>query len=557
MKTLRETLAEEGVTPDEEIAAKIESMELSQKVGQMFMLAFGGENAERACAMISRHYLGGCYISDANADTPDKAASLSTELQRCAASSSGISLLIGVDQEGAWGVMMPHSSTGPGNLGLGAVDDLDLTFAMYKVIGKEMSAVGYNTLLAPCADVISNPSNPVIGMRSFGENADLVSRHVEMAICGARAGGVVTTVKHFPGHGNTAQDSHRGIPRVDRDIESLQKIDLAPFKTGIDAGVDIVMTSHILYSALDQSMPATLSKPIITGLLRNQLNFKGLVLSDSMNMRAMRKNYSPGEAAVRAVNAGVDMIMLAEEHYDHDTEKYEMAQAETIEGVMDAVGSGDIDESVIDRAVYRILILKKKYGMLGKSLKPLSPGVVGCIANRNVEEAICSRLARLLRNSAGRWPITRETNVALVRMVPSSAYSILISTRGIGPNQVLPSFDAFRDEFVPLHTMTSVFDYYDSQGQSRLLPEKLETFDTVLAVTEDYPLPGVDFDNEDQRKAMRNLLEALGEKLVVVGLRSPYELSNYPELTTYISICSSRPCAARAAARAAVGYSLS
>lgn len=551
--TLRDRLCDEGTVADEGIIARIDSMDLEHKAGQLFMLAFGGDDPARACRMIENHYLGGCYISNENASTPKKAALLSEALQKSANSISEISLLLGVDQEGAWGVMMPVSTTGPGNLGLGAAHDPELTKTMYGVIGEELKAVGYNTLLAPCADVNSNPENPIIGMRSFGGNAAEVACHVEAAICGASEAGVITTVKHFPGHGNTSEDSHRGIPRVDRDMKTLTEVDLAPFAAGIKAGVDIVMTSHILYSAIDSKMPATLSRPVITGLLREQLGFKGVVLSDSMNMRAMKKNYDPGRAAVMALAAGVDMIMLAEEHYDHDAGKYEVAQIATIQGIIDAVRQGELEESALDMAVYRILDLKKRHGLLGRYDFSFKPENVGSKAHKAVEEKVCSRMICAMRNSHECWPISSDSNVALVRVVPTSAYSILTSTRGIGPNQKESAFDAFRGHFITLHTATHVIDFYIGSDDVPIDLSALEKFDVILAVTEDYPLPGVDFDTISQKKAILSLLERFGCKLVVVGLRTPYELKEYLKVKTYICSYSSRPCAAKAAAYAAVG----
>jgi len=552
MKTLQDCLHEETIEPDEGIISIISSMDLEHRVGQLFLLAFGGDDPKRACCMIGDHYLGGCYISDVNASTPEKAAKLSATLQKCSLSSSGIPLLLGVDQEGAWGVMMPASTTGPGNLALGATHDPEMTRTMYHVIGEELAAVGYNTLLAPCADVISNPNNPIIGMRSFGEDVDDVSRHVEAAVRGASEAGVITTVKHFPGHGNTADDSHRGIPRVDRDLKTLFEVDLAPFMAGINAGVDIVMTSHILYSAIDPEMPATLSRPIVTELLRKKMGFHGVVLSDSMNMRAMRRNYEPGKAAAMALAVGVDMIMLAEEHYDHDAEKYEITQKATIQGVIDAVNSGDLEDSTVDMAVYRILWLKKRRGLLGKKNFILNPDNVGSQAHREVEKCVSSKSICIVRDLDRIWPVLPESKVALVRVVPYSEYRILTSTRGIGPNQEKPAFDAFFETFLPMHTHTSVIDFYMENGDLLNLDD-LREFDEVLAITEDYPLPGVDFDTLLQKKAIRAISEKYASKLVVIGLRTPYELRDFPNVRNYICSFSSRPCSAVATAYAAVG----
>ncbi|HUI72638.1 MAG TPA: glycoside hydrolase family 3 N-terminal domain-containing protein, partial [Spirochaetia bacterium] len=224
---------------DSRVRQLLAGMTLEQKVGQMFLLAFAGPDPARAEGMIREHFIGGCYISNENAGTPALACTLSAALQGYAASSGArIPLLLGADQEGAWSVMMPASTPGPGNLGLGAAHSLRSTFAMYRVIAEELRAVGYNTVFAPCVDVNSNPRNSIIGMRSFGEDPRQVARHGVAAVKGARAGGVIATAKHFPGHGDTALDSHRAIPRVDRSRSEVERIDLLPFASAIEAGVD-------------------------------------------------------------------------------------------------------------------------------------------------------------------------------------------------------------------------------------------------------------------------------------------------------------------------------
>jgi len=538
---------------DPEIRRRLEEMSLEQKVGQMFLLAFAGPDPAKAAVMIREHCIGGCYISQENAATAADACTLSTSLQGSAVSAgAGIPLLLGADQEGAWGVMVPASTTGPGNLGLGAADDPDTTSRMYRVIAEELRAVGYNTLFAPCVDVNSNPRNSIIGMRSFGEDANAVARHATAAVRGARSGKIITTAKHFPGHGDTSTDSHRNIPRVDRSRAEVERIDLLPFRATVGAGVDIVMTSHILYPAFDPENPATLSSAILGGLLREEMGFQGLILSDSMNMGAIRRNYEPADSSVRAVLAGVDMIMLAEEHYDHDESRYEAGQVACVRGVLEAVRSGIIQESVIDGAVSRILALKKKHGLLvGKPLR-LDPGVVGSAAHRAVERAAAEKLVVRVRDDAALWPVRASSRVALVQTVPASSYGILTATRGIGPNQDESAFSAFTRAFQEGRPDAGVFTYEEGSD-----PERIATlardYDTVIAVTEDYPLPGVDFDANHQKEMVTKLVGALGRKLIVVALRTPYDLSAFPAVATYICTCSSRPCAARAAARAACG----
>ena len=202
-------------------------MSLEEKVGQIFMLAFSGARPADVGKMVREHYIGGCYISQDNAATPSAAALLSVDLQRQAAQTpSALPLLLGVDQEGSWGVLVPYSTTGPGNLGLGATQDPECTARMYEVLGKEMRAVGYNTILAPCADVNSNPDNPSIGMRSFGADPAKVARHVAAAVKGALSAGIVTNEKHRRDRRNTQGDR---IPDVAERFQGITCLCLDEF----------------------------------------------------------------------------------------------------------------------------------------------------------------------------------------------------------------------------------------------------------------------------------------------------------------------------------------
>jgi len=221
--------------------------DVRKKVGQLFLLAFSGNDINVVLPLIKERGIGGLYLSNDNLREPEATAVLLNSLQK--ASLEGIAkvpLLTAADQEGAWGVMVPYSSTGPGNMALGASDPIN-TRKMYSVFSKELSSVGVFCNLAPVADINSNPLNPIIGTRSFGENASDVAVRVKAAIDGLHENGTIAAAKHFPGHGNTATDSHSGIPKVSRTLKEIESVDLLPFKTAIESGVDIVMTAHIIY----------------------------------------------------------------------------------------------------------------------------------------------------------------------------------------------------------------------------------------------------------------------------------------------------------------------
>src|SRR2546422_1240065 len=347
--------------PSSRAVASVGSLTVEQKVGQMFMLAFAGSTAKHAAALLRDHHVGACYLSNDNFVDPAHAAALASELEALARAGSGIPALLAADQEGAWAVLTPHSCPGPGNMGLGATWSVEDTREMYTVFGQELRAAGLNADLAPAADVNSTPLNSIIGMRSFGEDPEAVARHVRAGVAGLHAAGVIAAAKHFPGHGDTTIDTHRGLARVNCDYDVLARRELVPFRAAIDAGVDIVMTSHILFPALDPDHPATLSPAILRDLLRGTMGFEGVILTDSFNMGAVRRVYDPLDAVVQTVQAGADMVLLAEERYGDESGDYVERQGQLGAGLGDAADKGRLPVSRVDDAVARILALKTRY----------------------------------------------------------------------------------------------------------------------------------------------------------------------------------------------------
>ncbi|MEM6527257.1 MAG: glycoside hydrolase family 3 protein [Chloroflexota bacterium] len=403
-------------------------MTIQEKVGQMFLLAFSGNRLDEAQVLMEENMVGAAYISNENVPTPEAAYGLTTKLGQFAGNTRlQVPLVLGVDQEGSWSVMYPGSSPGPGNMAVGATGDPDMAYKMYEVIGKELRAVGLNTLLAPCADCNSNPVNSIIGMRSFGEKSGLVGQMTAAAVRGAHAGGVIATPKHFPGHGDTLQDSHRDLPTVSRSAEDLYTIDLHPFAEGIRAGAGMVMTAHIIFSALDPDNPATLSSVILNDVLRDQMGFDGVVLSDSMNMMAMKRHYDPKESAVQAFLAGVDLLMLAEEHYDHNAEQYLANQQALIEAAIEANASGTLPTARIDEAVRRVLTLKAKSDLtLAPPVdKEEAIHIVGSDAHRNVELEVATAAVSILRNRKGLLPLDARQKILLVNTTTRKSYEPL------------------------------------------------------------------------------------------------------------------------------------
>ena len=441
--------------------------------------------------------------------------------------------------------MTAASAMGPGNMALGATADPQCAYDMYRVIARETNAVGLNVVLGPAADCNSNPHNSIIGMRSFGEAPEQVARMTAAAARALQENGSVATLKHFPGHGDTTLDSHRGLPTVARSRDELDAIDLRPFVAGIEAGAKIVMTSHIIFSALDSERPATLSPIILGDLLRGELGFDGLIVSDSMNMGSMKRHYDPAEAAIQAFQAGVDLMMLAEEHYDHDAGRYLENQRALIRAIIRAVDDGVISAERVDDALRRVLRLKIEAGF-STAPRP-ETDIVGGNEHRAIELAAARRAVSVLRDRQTLLPIDRNAPLTLVNTTKRSAYDVLTQTRGIGPNQATPAFDVFAQALAAKCSDLRLIAAEDFDA------EAIHAAGAVIAVTENYTLPGMDFDGSLQARIVRSLQEAAGERLIVVALRDPYELASFPDLDTYLCSFSFRPCAAQAAAQVLLG----
>ena len=520
----------------------LDQMTLEEKVGQLFLLAFEAANIDAAETLFKRYFVGGSYLSNDNLPNPDAAAEMTARIQGVAAETRlGVPVLLGADQEGAWQVMYPGSSPGPGNMALGATGDPELARAMYRVIGEECRAVGLHATFGPCADCNTNPDNAIIGTRSFGEPPELVARMTEAAVAGVLEAGAIATLKHYPGHGDTTLDSHRGLPTVERTREELFEIDLLPFARGVAAGAQLVMTAHIVFPALDPDWPATLSPIILDEVLRGELGFEGAVISDSMNMHSIRRNYDPVEAATRAVNAGVDIVMLAEEHYDHD-EGYLVRQVELIEGVREGVRSGRISQARLDEAVGRSLRLKASM-----TATPAAPEDVGSDEHRAVELAAATAAVSLLRGSGELLPLDPDEPPTIVNTTRREAYDILGDTRGIGPNQTDAAFDLFVEAVRRRAPEARVVP-----AEEVLMGQLPGGSGQIVAVTENHPLPGVDFET-GVREGVLDAIASGGDRVLVVALRDPYELAELEDVTDYLCTFGPRWCSAEAAARVLFG----
>lgn len=304
------------------------------------------------------------------------------------------------------------------------------------------------------------------------------------------------------------------------------------------------MTGHILYPNIDPDYPATLSRKFLTNLLRKEMKFKGLIITDSMNMWAMRHNYDPAEAAVRAFRAGADMVMLSEEHYENSHGDYKEKQKQTLEGVIAAVEKKELDEKIINVSLKRVLLMKYSSPALAQTTR-YDPVKFGAEADIQLSEEIARRAIRIVRNKKGLWPVGKQEFILMGASNPE-CHNVVINSRGIGPNEPEAAIDVFRRElesndaaFIEV-PYDNIDDYFE-KGEAGIQP--------IIFVTEDYPLPGVDYDTQNQMKIIARALKIFGDRVIVVAFRTDYELRKYKDINTYICAYSSRSVSARAMAR--------
>ncbi|PIH58799.1 glycoside hydrolase family 3 N-terminal domain-containing protein [Paenibacillus sp. LK1] len=391
----------------------ISYMTVSEQVGQMLMPDIRQWNGKVTTTVheglkrsIHDQDLGGLILFDKNIVDIRQLTTFTHDMQREA---GDIPLFLSIDQEGGVVKRIPGGTNLPGQMALGATGDTSLAEAAGQLTGEELKALGIQINFAPVLDINSNPDNPIIGIRSFGSDADLVTRLGLATIKGLQQSGVIAAVKHFPGHGDTTVDSHLGMPVLTHNRARLDAVELKPFRDAIENGVEMIMTAHIAFPAIDNEhvtslkdgksvpIPATLSKKVLTGLLRGELGYEGLIISDAFTMNAIAEHFGENKAVERAVSAGVDIILMPKD------------PAVAHQTLVNAVKSGKIPDKTIHASVKRILELKAKYGLfersqtLAQKLTELN-GVIGSKQHRAVEQEIAERAVTVLASREGVLP---------------------------------------------------------------------------------------------------------------------------------------------------------
>ncbi|MGY6657617.1 glycoside hydrolase family 3 protein [Amycolatopsis sp. TRM77291] len=515
------------VTADVEAQRTLRGLTLEQKVGQLFVTWVNGKSADEVNAknkadfgvdtpaqVIEKYHLGGVIYfnndSRDNFDDPVQVAKLSNGLQRAALRSGArIPLQIATDQEGGTVTRMGAPATElPNAMAISAGRDTKAAQEAARILGHELRAVGINQDFAPDADVNSNPANPVIGVRSFSGRPELASQFVEAQVRGFQNSGrrsetVSAAAKHFPGHGDAATDSHHELPRIDRSEESWRATDVPPFKAAIKAGIDSIMSAHIQFPSLDPSgEPATLSKPILTGKLREELGYRGVVVTDSLSMDAVREMHTDAEIPVLALKAGIDQLLMPV--------NLELA----INSVLDAVRKGELTEQRIDESVLRVLKLKLNRGILTSPFVDPAKVMtkVGTPANLATAQGIADRSVTAIRNDGGVLPLKQQPAKTLVTGWGVSTTASLAA-----------KLTAHGTQATALQTGQTPTDAQISQAVTAA-----KNVDLVVVLTNNvgtYPLQG-------------KLLQALadtGKPVVAVAAQIPYDAGYENPIKTWLA----------------------
>jgi len=540
-----------GRLDDKRLRALISRMTLEEKVGQLFVMRVYGHSATApdqadidanlkeigvrdAAELIAKYRVGGIiYFAWAhNTRDPHQIADLSNGIQKASlAQPRGLPVLISTDQEhGIVARVGKPATLFPGAMALGAGGSRTDARTAGRIGGAELRAMGIRQDYAPVADVNVNPANPVIGVRSFGADPQAVAGMVAAQVKGYQSAGVAATSKHFPGHGDTETDSHYGFPVIEHTEAQWAELDAPPFRAAIAAGIDSIMTAHIMVPALDPSGdPATLSRPILTGILRERLGYDGVVVTDSLGMEGVRTKYGDDRVPVLALKAGVDQLL--------NPPKLDVAW----NAVLQAVRGGELTEARLDESILRVLRLKAKLGLI-KDPYVTRRGVdrvVGVPSHLKTADRIAERTTTLLVNSGGLLPLSRRThrNVLVVGADPASPSG----TTGPPTTVLGAALTELGFTATVLSTGTAPTEATIAKAVAAA-----QGVDAVLVGT--YNVTAA-----SSQRALVNQLLATGRPVVALAIRNPYDVAQLPDVKAYLAAYSWTDVELRAAVRVLAG----
>lgn len=505
----------EEVDPLEQVNEIISKMTLSQKVGQMFTIGFSGTTYTSTLASVIKEYnFGNVIYMGANVASPETIAQMSNDIQKAMIESNIVPAFISTDQEGGRVARLTNGGTHfISNMAMGALNDITLIYEEGVAMGYELRNYGINANFAPVLDVNNNPENPIIGIRSYGENPFLVAKCGVQMFKGLACSNVMGVAKHFPGHGNTNVDSHTGLPIIKSTKEELYKIELAPYVKAIEEGIDAIMTTHIIFTAIDENLPATLSEKVLTNLLREELGYDGIIITDGMEMNALSNFGNHGELAVQAVKAGVDILL-----YTSNTNPRAAHQA-----IVDAVNNKEISMERIDESVRRILLKKLKYGLLDDATAPNLDMRETLQKNEELNNLFAMKSLTQMKGSFEGF----DKNESILVISPTTSYNL-------GSNLENNSVACYVSTYLKAQGYNS--DYYVinnnvSTAQANAVMSKIVNYDKVVIACSN-----VKTNNYASTKNLVNDILKEKEDTIVIALDTPYDYLVYENLNNYICV---------------------
>ena len=544
----KEVMATDSYSKAKEI---VSNMTLEEKLGQMIMPDFRMWQEEGAkepsdlteinsevAEVIDKYDLGGVILFAENVKEISQTTTLIHDLQEVAINDEdgNLPLLITLDQEGGIVTRLGEGTNLPGNMALGATRSEKSSYDAGYVIGKELNALGVNVDFAPVLDTNNNPENPVIGVRSISSNPELVGKLGKNIAKGIQDQGVAATAKHFPGHGDTATDSHYGLPMVDKSIEELRETELKPFKIAIENGIDMIMTAHIQFPQIEKdtfiskkdgsqiSIPATLSDDIIKGFLREDMEYDGVVITDAMNMKAISDHFGELESTKMAINAGIDIILMPTIlRNNEDVKKLDYI----VNGILDSIKSGEIKEEEITDSAERIVKLKIDRGIidlknnnasLEEKIKKAKK-TVGSVENRNIERRISEEAITITKNEENILPLNPKEGEKVLLIAPNESQ---IHSMKFGINRLI-------HENSLNNIKLDTYEYNNIGIIDDVLKEKIESSDYIIVASlssnANHLKPGAW--NRDLPRSVIDYGNKLNKDTVLISLRNPYDLAAY------------------------------
>lgn len=497
-------------------------MTLQEQIGQRLVTGFPGtELTEEFRRVVRENKIANVILFRENIESCAQLKRICAEIQQVVREATGHGAFITIDQEGGTVTRLPADAVNvPGAMAIAATGDAENAYRAGLLTGRELRSLGVNFDLAPSVDVNSNPKNPVIGARSYGDTPDTVSRYAARMIAGLLDGGVLCSAKHFPGHGDTDADSHLALPCVNKSREELEQTELAPFRAAIAAGVPAIMTTHILFPQIEPGgVPATMSRRIMTELLRGEMGFDGLIISDCMEMRAIKDHFGTVNGVIAAMAAGVDLVFVT-----HDT----LLGGEAARAAEQAVAEGRLNAAEMEASARRILAYKEKW------VDGMPAGTFDFEAARAENEAMLQATITEVHRPVNGVPTLGESPLCIG--CPAWRTS-LVGNVDDGKANLFGNLAAEE-----LHGAAAVMTSDPDDAEIEALVQAAKAHSgAVVGTFNAYLRPG-------QRALVRALAEA-GVPTAAVALRAPYDLAGLPKEVWTIAAFEYTPESVRAAAR--------